>query len=430
MVTHSPHRLHLLLFVAICVPLLAVALADQSPFQSQEAPPIYAVEPRTAELPGWSPLPVESPEALIALSVSVGSGQLPTPQPTPETPRWPEWAMAPREIDLVPLGDPRLDAGPQVPEGSYLKIVAADGSRLRVRYGGDGRDRNSAEGWVNIGDIVPSGAPRWVTTRQIVGLRSSPGSDSQPLAWLSPYTVLEVIEDRGRALRVFCVGDALARGPFDGWVDSLHLEASGVMLAADKRGVRWLRPLDADSLRSGEGVWLKVPYRTQLDGSPSAAANCGPVSVGMSLQFFNRPVATAELRAHADRLQGGWCPDCGVAIEWLAKIVESHGLRTENLYDAREFKRWTLEEVRDQLSRGHPVIPQLRYRLMPGRADARYGDDHYVVLCGVLGDDFIYNDPADVDGLGYARVMDSESLMRAWRGSSFPLVALAVSGLP
>ena len=199
------------------------------------------------------------------------------------------------------------------------------------------------------------------------------------------------------------------------------------MLTAENRGVRLLTSAELQSLRSGTGVWLKVPYRSQLDGSPSADANCGPASVGMAVQYFEKPVPTSEIRLVADKLQGTSDPESGFDIQYLKGAVEQFGLRGLDLESGKTQKKWTLDDVRRHLSQGQPVIPELRFRDMPGRAGSDYNEDHYVVLTGVSDDRFIYNDSVDSDGPGYGRVMSADNLLRAWSASYFPFAAFAVA---
>ncbi len=129
----------------------------------------------------------------------------------------------------------------------------------------------------------------------------------------------------------------------------------------------------------------------------------------------------------ADRLQGTSDPEGGFAIEYLEALIRRLGLKSYDLYGGADLRRWSLEDVRRHLAQGHSVIAELRFRLMPGRATSPSWDDHYVVLTGVRGDDFIYNDSVDPDGPGYGRVMSAEVLQRSWGGSYFPFAAFAVS---
>jgi hypothetical protein len=314
-----------------------------------------------------------------------------------------------------------------VPRDSPLRVISAEDNRLQVYYGGDGDTLHSGQGWVSTADTTPAQAPRWVTTVGGAGLRSGSGSSAALAAWLPKQTALEVLEDLGKELHIFYLGDGRTRNTTEGFVDSAEVGADGAFLSAEQRGVRVLSQAEVAALQAGDGTWLKVPYRTQFDGSRSAEANCGPSSVGMALEFFHNVVPTPELRALANRLQHTSNPDTGVAIEFLQQMVQSYGLHAYDLYAGEKFKRWSLEDLRSHLRNGHPVIPQLRYRLMPGRQKSDYSEDHYVVITGMKGDDFIYNDSVDGDGPGYARVMSADTLQKAWGSSYFPFAAFAVA---
>jgi hypothetical protein len=58
---------------------------------------------------------------------------------------------------------------------------------------------------------------------------------------------------------------------------------------------------------------------------------------------------------------------------------------------------------------------------LPGREDSGYYGDHYIIITGLLGDNFLYNDPiggsAAHEGPGYDRLMSSTQLRRAMRAS-------------
>ena len=206
--------------------------------------------------------------------------------------------------------------------------------------------------------------------------------------------------------------------PVLAWVDAAALAASGQLGLASP----WARPF-AFGLQT---VGLTVPYRTQLDGSAAAGANCGPASLGMILDSFGISVATATLRERAHRFQGTAGPDTGFLLEVLQKVAESHGLEAQDLLDKGRYRRWSLDDVRRHLRAGHPVVPQLRYRLMPGREWAGVNYDHYLVLTGVDGDDFLFNDPIPWSGRGQGRITATQ-LLRAWANSDAPMAALAIA---
>lgn len=206
--------------------------------------------------------------------------------------------------------------------------------------------------------------------------------------------------------------------PVVAWVDAAALAATGQLGLASP----WARPF-AFGL---ETVGLTVPYRTQLDGSAAAGANCGPASLGMILDSFGISVPTATLRERANRFQGTSGPDTGFLLEVLQKVAESHGLEGQDLTDKGRYRRWSLDDVRRHLRAGHPVVPQLRYRLMPGREWAGVNYDHYLVLTGVDGDDFLFNDPIPWSGKGQGRITSAQ-LLRAWTNSDAPMAALAIA---
>jgi hypothetical protein len=75
------------------------------------------------------------------------------------------------------------------------------------------------------------------------------------------------------------------------------------------------------------------------------------------------------------------------------------------------------------------VVVQVRYRSLPGRGGVYYFGDHYILVTGVVADGFLYNDPIDVDGLGWDRVMSGDRLHTAMDASDrrYAFTAFAVS---
>ena len=209
-----------------------------------------------------------------------------------------------------------------------------------------------------------------------------------------------------------------AVNPSLAWVDATAFATTGHLELVGP----WAWPF-AFGLRT---VGLDVPYRTQLDGSAAAGANCGPASLGMVFDSYGISVPTAALRERANRFQGTSGPNTGFLLEVLQQVVESYGLEGQGLVEHGRYRRWTLNDVRSQLRGGHPVIPQLRYRLMPGREWANVSYDHYLVLTGIDGDDFLVNDPIPWSGKGQGRITAAQ-LLRAWANSDAPMAALAVA---
>jgi hypothetical protein len=74
------------------------------------------------------------------------------------------------------------------------------------------------------------------------------------------------------------------------------------------------------------------------------------------------------------------------------------------------------------------VIVQVRYRSLPGRGGVYYFGDHYILVTGVVGDGFLYNDPIDIDGLGWDRAISGAALRVAMNASDqrYAYAAVAV----
>jgi LysM repeat protein len=158
---------------------------------------------------------------------------------------------------------------------------------------------------------------------------------------------------------------------------------------------------------------IAVPYRSQLDGTPWAGANCGPTTLGMGLASLGIHLSSTELRRQVLGAQGIWGNNVGTLLDALARVASNNGARTVGLLDGNRIARWTLDDVRDQLRAGRPVIAQVRFRALPGRAGVRYFGDHYIILTGLSGESFLYNDPMDSDGPGADRVLTAAQLQAA-----------------
>ena len=83
-------------------------------------------------------------------------------------------------------------------------------------------------------------------------------------------------------------GDGRQVPPTEGWVDGDVLGRTRTPAPGD---LPWAYPED---LRAD--VRINVPYRTQLDGSDFATANCGPTVLGMALESFGVNLPPTDLR--------------------------------------------------------------------------------------------------------------------------------------
>ncbi len=162
---------------------------------------------------------------------------------------------------------------------------------------------------------------------------------------------------------------------------------------------------------------IPVPYRSQLDGTPWAAANCGPTTLGMGLASLGIHMSSTDLRRQVLNAQGIWGNNVGSLIDALARVASSHGARPIGFFDGNRIAKWSSDDVREQLRAGRPVIAQVRFRALPGRAAVRYFNDHYIILTGLSGENFLYNDSIDSDGPGADRLMTAAQLEAAMNAS-------------
>lgn len=329
-----------------------------------------------------------------------------------------EWVQTHRKTALYAAPDAAAPREVEVPQWSFLRVVDSQPNWLKVSFGGDGARRSGATAWVPAEDIGAQ-TPRYVTSLRQTTLWASEATEAEPLAVAPRLATLELAgAERNGRVAVRLADGASPEGRI-AWVDWSEIAASRGPTDRDVPTTQAFSPFVST-------VRLDVPYRSQLDGSISSAANCGPTSVGMALEAFGVYVPTAQVRALAMRSMGIYDPFSGTTLESLRDAAEAYGLQGLDLHENGRYKRWTLDDVRAHLRAGHPVIPQLRYRMMPGREWVWVTYDHYVVITGMVGDDFIINDPISMGGQG-ERVLTAQQLLRAWMSSDFPGAALALA---
>src|SRR5207244_1413844 len=87
--------------------------------------------------------------------------------------------------------------------------------------------------------------------------------------------------------------------------------------------------------------------------------------------------------------------------------------------------QWTVEQIKQALARGQPVVAIVDSRRLPGHpADDRV-DEQPLVLIGATADGLVYSDPTFSSSLGYALEISDADFVTAWEGASPPRRALA-----
>lgn len=337
------------------------------------------------------------------------------------------WAQTTRETAIWSGWDANATEFAKIPSGLTVQMIEMRGTRAYVYFPGDKKGHKPGEVWIDRADLADAPWPRWARARRPTSLRAEPSLLAQEVLPLARGTYLETIGDtHGRWANVFYLTDRQPGEWAVGWVDGLDL----MLPRGEQHEISTYMLTRTSLLTSTPDVWLSVPYRSQLDGTSYEDANCGPTSVGMALEAIGKRDTQDSLRAAALQFQNlNACDDCGTFIQHLAGVAELRGARTFGLRDAPEsFHRWTLDEIRDQLKLERVVIPQVKFRHLPGRSKASYWGDHYIVIVGMVGSSFIYNDPVDSDGRGYGRIITADQLEQAMSGATgeFSRAAFAV----
>jgi len=308
----------------------------------------------------------------------------------------------------------------QLPQWSLLKQIESKPGWLLVQYSGDGDTRQPGPGWVRVSDVGRVDPPGvWLRSAQAGSVWSAPDASASRLVDVPASELMElVVPDSIQGVRVHVrlPGDGRNVPPSQGWVDGNLIARSGT---PSLRELPWAYPEDLHA-----DVRISVPYRTQLDGSDYAGANCGPTVLGMALESFGVNVQPPDVRGQVldSESTDPNDTDAGSFIWALADVAQTHGVQTHGLYEGDGvLHHWSPDEIRVSLKTGQPVIVQVVYRGLPGRADSAYYGDHYIIITGLLGDNFLYNDPiggAEAhEAPGYDRVMSPTQLRYAMRAS-------------
>jgi LysM repeat protein len=260
----------------------------------------------------------------------------------------------------------------------------------------------------NIDALLAAG---WLRTQEPTPLYRTADRSSSVLHALPAGARLERLEGpRGSRLQVRDPGDGKTRQAMTGWVEAASLTPGN---APGSRELPVAYPADTDM----DIAHVFAPYRSQMDGSPYAAANCGPTAVGMAMEAFGVSLPPRQVRAAALDAQHIYGNGVGTLITALATVAQQQGLSVAGLYDGGGIHRWSLDDLRAQVQEGHPVVVQVRYRSLPGRGAANYFGDHYILVTGVVSAGFLYNDPMDFDGIGWDRVIAADRLRTAMNAS-------------
>jgi hypothetical protein len=278
----------------------------------------------------------------------------------------------------------------------------AEGTTASASVGSDADALIAHSGWATL----PAATTLWTDPARAVSGPSLPAGALVEIVGGGP---------NGTVLVRF-PGDGREHAPGRGWIDrrAVHRSEPPAEL-----------PRAYPSSTATNVVRVHVPYRSQRDGSSWAESNCGPTTLGMALAAFGVFKTSAELRAQVLDAQQMWGDDAGTLLDALAQVARDYGVDTVGVSTGGELNRWSVGEIREQLLQKRPVVVQVRFQALRGREHSSYLGDHYVLLTGVAGESFLYNDPFDSDGLGFDRLMSRTTLQDAMRTSDGRYTATA-----
>jgi hypothetical protein len=344
-----------------------------------------------------------------------------------------QWVQNNVDTPLMSGPDDNTTLFTTLPQGTALKRLDTRGDWVSVYYTGDGDTRQPGPGWVHAADVAAMATPSvWLSASASATLWSDATSSATAGQVVPTGTRLEVETPnpiQGTRVHVQTPGDGRSVPPAEGWVEAGQAARTDPVPAS---GIPWAFP---NVLKAQ--VRLPVRYRTQLDGSSYAGANCGPTALGMALEAFDVKVDPPDLRGDVLTAQGDDASNDeeGSYIWSLAQVAQGLGVKPLGLYEAdgTTVHQWTVDEIKQQVTNHHPVIVQVRYRYLPRRGDSLYYGDHYVVITGLLGNDLLYDDPiggpSPNEGPGWDRVMSPDQLAKAMNASDsrFAYAAFALS---
>ncbi len=382
--------------VAIC--LFGLAVGASGSLRDAIDPPQSTLPPAAGEMN------VDLPQAPAVAMASAG-GRI---QFLASAPPAKSWAVAREEMILVK--DPSGEAAEVgiLPSESYVKVFRARDDWVELAYGGEYGVAPPITAWGKLANLeVLSGPPRWARVYEETKIWPSADATTPSVAGLPRWSWLELAgEERMERFAVRYPGDGRRVAPGIGWVDASAIVPAR---APDATEIPWGYPATTEP----SAVRISVPYRTQLDDTPWASANCGPTALSMGLEYLGRRVSSERVRRVVLDAQNIHGNDVGTFIWALAAAAGHFEARAIGLYEGGVQRRWSTDDVRHHVENGEPVILQVAYRALPGRENALYGGDHYIIVTGLVGDGFLYNDPVDSDGIGYDRVMTAAQLERA-----------------
>jgi len=135
-------------------------------------------------------------------------------------------------------------------------------------------------------------------------------------------------------------------------------------------------------------VRLDIPYRSQQDADANEnLADCGPTCVAMVLNYYGIAMTPNNVYRHMSAVPEGQFPKVYQLKEALAKF---------NLPNQRDqyLSKWNaLENLRQKIDAGHPMIALVKYQPWRQSTGNLFDWGHFVVVTGYDDTNIYFHDP-------------------------------------
>src|SRR4051794_32147179 len=237
------------------------------------------------------------PHATVAMADPAAAPAAPTDSAVSIEPTS-AWAKTAKEATIWSGWDSKAQEFAKIAANIPVQVIEMRGTRSYVYFPGDAKGHKAGEVWVDKTDLQDVPWPRWARARRPTVLRADPSLGADSVAELTRGNYVEIGETQGRWAKAFYLTDRQPGEWAMGWVDGLDL----MLPRGDQVEMSSYMLTRTSLLATTPDIWLTVPYRSQLDGSSYAEANCGPTSVAMALAALGKVDTLENLRTAALKL--------------------------------------------------------------------------------------------------------------------------------
>jgi hypothetical protein len=170
-------------------------------------------------------------------------------------------------------------------------------------------------------------------------------------------------------------------------------------------------------------TWLAAPWRGRAPGLPISRQSLDTTTLVTLRAAFgligDAPTpGTSQIDGLADLADRAWAGGL-LPLRGKPQAFRSPGHEV-----------WSLDEVRQNVAHGLPVVALVSADVLPGHPLAEHIGDQPVVILGITPSGLVYSDPSFSSSLGYGLELSDADFLKAWDGATLPRQALAFSQRP